>query len=338
MTKPIAVPTISLDRDPAVVGRDIDQTLRTVGFFQVVDHGVDAVVADVAWQAAHDFFDLPLADKLAVTRPEGGLYGYFPMLSESLSASLGGRFAGDIKESFNMGPGIQPHYTPVDDTEAAIFTANLWPAALGELRGAWEAQYAQMEALAGRLMNIFALGLDLPADFFESHINRAPSALRAINYPEQTETPEAGQLRAGAHTDYGTLTILRQEAGRAGLEVHDDITQVWVPIPPVEGALVINIGDLMARWTNDRWTSTLHRVVNPDAAQGSTASVTPGSPAASTRPGSQRRQSMPFFHNANYSTIVECLPSCLSAGEAPRYAPVMAGKHLAGKTTKSVAR
>ncbi|MFN4001365.1 isopenicillin N synthase family dioxygenase [Microcella sp.] len=325
MTPSIAVPTISLDRDPQVVGREFDETLRTVGFFQVVDHGVDPAVADAAWNAARAFFDLPLDDKLAVERPAGGLYGYFPMRSESLAASRGEATPGDLKESFNMGPGIRPSLSPVDETEAALFTANVWPAALPELQQTWQAYYAEMSALADRLMRVFALGLDLPADFFTPHIDASPSALRAINYPEQTHAPEPGQLRAGAHTDYGTLTILRQEAGRAGLEVHDAATDSWVPIPPTDGALVINIGDLMARWTNDRWTSTLHRVVNPDAAPGSTASA------------SQRRQSMPFFHNANYSTTVECLPSCLAAGELPRYEPVMAGPHLAGKSTKSVA-
>jgi len=325
MTASIAVPTISLDRDAALVGREIDETLRTVGFFQVVDHGVDPDVADAAWNTAREFFDLLLADKLAIERPPGGLYGYFPMLSESLAASRGDVTPGDVKESFNMGPGIRPSHTPVDETEAALFTANVWPQALPELQRAWQAYNAEMGALADRLMRMFALGLDLPADFFAPHIDASPSALRAINYPEQTRAPEPGQLRAGAHTDYGTLTILRQEAGRAGLEVHDEAAGSWLPIPPAEGALVINIGDLMARWTNDRWTSTLHRVVNPDAAPGSVAGA------------SQRRQSMPFFHNANYSTIVECLPSCLADGEAPRYEPVMAGPHLAGKTTKSVA-
>ena len=325
MSQAIVVPTISLDRDPAVVGREIDETLRTVGFFQIVDHGVDAAVADAAWQAAHAFFDLPLVDKLSVERPDGGLYGYFPMLSESLSASRGGRFAGDLKESFNMGPGIRHDHTPVDETEAAIFTANRWPDAFASLQQTWQKHYAEMGALANRLMRTFALGLDLEPDHFSPHIDHAPSALRAINYPQQTEAPEVGQLRAGAHTDYGTLTILRQQPGRAGLQVHDDATESWVAIPAVDAALVINIGDLMARWTNDRWKSTLHRVVNADAAPGS------------TEVDSLRRQSMPFFHNANYSAVIECLPSCVAAGEMPKYLPVMAGRHLAGKTAKSVA-
>lgn len=318
---PLEVPTISLDRDPAAVGREFDETLREVGFFQVVDHGIDGETADRAWNISREFFDLPLENKLEVVRPEGGLYGYFPMKSESLSASMGQKVPGDVKESFNMGPGIHPTHQPVDATEASLFSPNAWPTALPEMRDAWQAYFAQMSALAERLMRMFALGLELPADYFAPQIDRSPGALRAINYPEQTQPAEEGQLRAGAHTDYGTLTILRQETGRAGLEVRDEKSQAWVPIPPTEGAFVINIGDLMARWTNDRWTSTLHRVINPDA--GATTST--------------RRQSMPFFHNANYSAMVECLPSCLAPGETPKYEPVLAGPHLAGKSTRSVA-
>ena len=318
---PLAVPTISLDQDPQRVGREMDETLREVGFFQIVDHGVPDGVADRCWSVTRSFFDLPLDAKLAVERPEGGLYGYFPMLAESLARSLDAKAPGDLKESFNMGPGILAGHTPIDETEASLFSQNRWPAATPEMKAAWESYYAAMSALANRLMSIFALGLDLPADFFTDKTDRNPSALRAINYPEQALPPQDGQLRAGAHTDYGTLTILRQELGRGGLQVHDEKFDRWVDIPPIAGGYVINIGDLMARWTNDRWTSTLHRVVNPDA--GSTVST--------------RRQSMPFFHNANYSTVVECLPSSLAAGETPKHEPVLAGRHLAGKSHKAVA-
>ncbi|MBB5633059.1 isopenicillin N synthase-like dioxygenase [Cryobacterium mesophilum] len=320
MTTPLTVPTISIDRDPAVVGREFDEVLRNVGFFQIIDHGVPDDVADRCWNVSHSFFDLPLEAKLSVERPQGGLYGYFPMLAESLAQSRDGMAPGDLKESFNMGPGVVTGHTPVDETEAGLFSPNRWPAAMPELKPSWEDYYREMSALANRLMAMFAHGLDLPGDFFADKIDRSPSALRAINYPEQDAPPADGQLRAGAHTDYGTLTILRQELGRAGLQVRDDHSDSWVDIPPTAGAFVINIGDLMARWTNDRWTSTLHRVVNPDAGS-----------AVSTR-----RQSMPFFHNANYSTLVECLPSALAAGETPRYEPVLAGPHLAGKSHKAV--
>jgi isopenicillin N synthase-like dioxygenase len=178
-----------------------------------------------------------------------------------------------------------------------------------------------MEGLSARLMSMFALGLGLPSDYFAGRIDSSPGALRAIDYPEQALPPEEGQLRAGAHSDYGTLTILRQQVGRGGLQVYDEASESWVAVPAEEGAFVINIGDLMARWTNDRWTSTLHRVVNPDAG----AAV------------SKRRQSMPFFHNANYSAVIEAIPTCVAPGERPKYPAVLAGPHLAEKARLSVA-
>ena len=138
---------------------------------------------------------------------------------------------------------------------------------------------------------------------------------RAINYPARDTAPLPGQFRAGAHTDYGTLTILRQDAV-GGLEVLGPGGR-WVSVEPVPGAFVVNIGDLMARWTNDRWRSTLHRVVDPAAA-------------------AARRQSMPYFQNANWSAAVSCLPTCLQPGEKPRYEPVLAGPHLMGKFRRSV--
>jgi isopenicillin N synthase-like dioxygenase len=320
-TRRLIIPTIDISRDPAAVGHEIDETLRTVGFFQITGHGVPSDIADACWDASASFFDLPEPAKLAVERTPGGLYGYFPMRSEALAKSRGMDTPGDLKESFNMGPAHPPKHELVDADERALFSENHWPDALPDMRPAWEAYFAAMESLSERLMSIFALGLDLSADYFAPRIDSSPGALRAINYPEQALPPEDGQLRAGAHSDYGTLTILRQQVGRGGLQVRDEASESWVDVPAVEGAFVINIGDLMARWTNDRWTSTLHRVVNPD-----------GGAAVSTR-----RQSMPFFHNANYSAVIEAIPTCVKPGELPRYAPVLAGPHLAGKARRSVA-
>lgn len=321
MATQLEVPTISLDRDPAAVGREIDEVLRTVGFFQVVDHGVSDAVADRCWQLTRAFFDLPLDDKMPIARAEGGQFGYFPMLAESLANSLDAMDKGDLKESLNVSGGLAVGHTPVDATEASLFAVPRWPEALPGLQPAWQAYMGEMRTLADRLLSIFALGLGLPADYFADKVDRAPVSQRAINYPEQETAPDEGVLRAGAHTDYGTLTILRQELGRGGLQVHDPKTDAWIDIPSTPGALVINIGDLMARWTNDRWTSTLHRVINPDVGEQK----------------SNRRQSMPFFHNANYSQVVECLPNCEGPNGERRYAPVLAGPHLIEKATKAVA-
>ena len=313
------VPIIDISRDRDAVGAELDEVCRTVGFFQITGHGIDDGIAMRAWTAATRFFDLPLADKRRVTRPAADYpYGYIPVAGESLSQSMAGSAPPDLKEVFNIGPVTAPGHELTDPDEASVYSPNLWPAALPELREAWTAYYAAMRDLGSRLMSLFARGLGLPPAFFDDKIDQHPDALRAINYPERDDVPLPGQLRAGAHTDYGTLTILRQDAV-GGLEVLDHGGN-WTGVESVPGAFVINIGDLMARWTNDQWHSTLHRVVDP-----------PGEAAARAR-----RQSMPYFQNANWSAEIACLPTCLAPGEAPKYEPVLAGPHLMGKFRKSV--
>lgn len=310
------VPIIDISRDPDAVGAELDEVCRTVGFFQITGHGLADGAADQAWAAATSFFDLPLADKLSVMCPQAGYpYGYIPVAGESLSRSVAGSAPPDLKEVFNIGPVTAPDHAMTDPDEASVYSPNLWPTALPELREAWTTYYTAMSALGTRLMSLFARGLGLAPEFFADKIDQQPNALRAINYPERDEAPLPGQLRAGAHTDYGTLTILRQDAV-GGLEVLDAGGD-WAGVEAVPGAFVINIGDLMARWTNDQWRSTLHRVVDP---LGVVA----------------RRQSMPYFQNANWSAEVTCLPTCLAPGEKPRHGPVLAGPHLMAKFLKAV--
>jgi isopenicillin N synthase-like dioxygenase len=318
------VPIIDISRDGDAVGAELDEVCRTVGFFQITGHGIDDGIAMRAWTAATRFFDLPLGDKLSVMRPTADYpYGYIPVAGESLSQSMAGLAQPDLiappdlKEVFNIGPVTPPVHQMTDPDEASVYSPNLWPEALPELREAWTAYYATMRDLGSRLMSLFARGLGLPPGFFDGKIDQHPDALRAINYPERDDVPLPGQLRAGAHTDYGTLTILRQDAV-GGLEVLDRSGN-WAGVESVPDAFVINIGDLMARWTNDLWHSTLHRVVDP-----------PGEAARA------RRQSMPYFQNANWSAEIACLPTCVAAGEAPKYEPVLAGPHLMGKFRKSV--
>ena len=311
-----SVPVVDISADPRAVGAELDEICRSVGFFQVIGHGVPDEVAGPAWTMAARFFDLPLADKLSVARPCAGYpYGYIPMAGESLSQSVTGSAPPDLKEVFNAGPPAPlPRHDAAPDGGWS-YSPNLWPSALPGLEVAWTAYYAALGQLGNRLMSLFARGLGLPPGFFTPLIDESPNALRAINYPARDTPARAGQLRAGAHTDYGTLTLLRQDAV-GGLEVLD-ADGGWTDVTPVPGAFVINLGDLMARWTNDRWRSTLPGVVDP--------------PGAITR-----RQSMPYFMNANWSARIECLPTCLVPGERPRYEPVLAGPHLMAKFRRSV--
>jgi isopenicillin N synthase-like dioxygenase len=318
------VPVVDISADPAKTGAELDEICRTTGFFQVTGHGIDDGVAEAAWTVATRFFDLPLEDKLAVARPTPDYpYGYIPLAGESLSQSMASDPAAppDLKEVFSMGPPGRPGRAFADPGEAWSYSPNRWPDALPGLRPAWTAYYDAMRGLGNRLMSLFAWGLGLPPGFFAGKTGHGPNALRAINYPASLSQEHAGQLRAGPHTDYGTLTILRQDAV-GGLEVLDP-GGTWAGVEPVPGAFVVNLGDLMARWTNDRWRSTLHRVTDPPGAD------PPGAAQA-------RRQSMPYFQNANWSARITCLPSCLAPGEKPRYEPVLAGPHLMGKFRRSV--
>jgi len=163
-------------------------------------------------------------------------------------------------------------------------------------------------------MRVFALALDLPEHYFDSAIDDPISAMRMLNYPHTNVPPEPGQLRAGAHSDYGSLTILLADAAPGGLEIRSPEGK-WVAVPNLPGAFIVNIGDLMALWTNDRWVSTLHRVVNPSADSS----------------GSTRRQSFAFFHQPNWSAEISCIPTCLAAGERPKYAPARSGEYLMNK-------
>ncbi|MEE9428397.1 MAG: 2OG-Fe(II) oxygenase family protein, partial [Paracoccaceae bacterium] len=215
----------------------------------------------------------------------------------------------DLKESFNGGPAQTPPDMVDKDALAFCYLPTPWPDDDG-FQAAWQVYYAEMEQLAARIMQVFAVALKLDQRFFDSFIDAPVSALRALNYPAQDNPPEKGQQRAGAHTDYGSLTILLPEPGSEGLEVQM-ADGSWQPVPPIPGAFVINIGDLMQRWTNDRWRSTLHRVVVPPKAAG------------------KRRQSLAFFHQPNWGAQIGCLATCL--GQAAKYDPVLSGPYLMEK-------
>jgi len=308
------------------IAREVDEVCRRTGFLAVSGHGVPQEVIAHAWQAGRDFFDLRREEKLRVKMLyEGYPYGYSPLQAEALAQSLGDETPPDLKESFNIGPlelDARAHSVRAGDAvpDAAFrYAANLWPNRPVGFREAAADYYRALSRLAKQIMTIFTLALDLPENYFDPFVNDPISALRMLNYPHSPATPKPGQLRAGAHCDYGSLTVLLADAAPGGLEIRNPEGN-WIPIPVVPGAFIVNLGDLMARWTNDRWVSTLHRVVNPppDAA------------------GSTRRQSFAFFHQPNWDAEISCIPTCLAPGTAPKYEPVRSGEHLMNKFRRTV--
>lgn len=302
-----AIPIVDIapfrrDGDARVVA-DVAAAARDIGFFVVTGHGVSSAATDRIYRAARAFFDLPDAYKrtLVGTREFLGGVGFAPMGAEALAATQGMAAPGDIKESLNFGP---------------LLPGSVWPSA--ELRDAFSAYFTEMEQLAHMLRRIFCAAIGLPQDYFEADFVDHLSALRVINYPAQTETPAPGQLRAGAHTDYGFMTILRSEAVQGGLQVQRR-DGVWLDAPAVEGGYVINIADAFMRWTNDAWVSTPHRVANP--------------PAAAR--GSARRQSIPFFVNPSGRTQITCLPQFVPADQPAKYPPISFSDYIALKTAQA---
>jgi len=280
----------------------IGRACAETGFFAVTGHGVPRRVIDDLIAAAYQFFDLPAAEKLAVKRPRPEQNrGYIPPGDERLARLRGDETPPDLKELFAIGPFDLPD-TPYFTGPAAYpsFAANLWPDRPGSLRPALEAYWRALEGVAAALCHIFALALDLPPDFFAGRTDKHISQLRLMHYPPPRGTPLPGQLRAGAHSDLGMMTLIHSDNEIGGLEVRDRSGR-WVAARQRADAFTVNLGDLMMRWTNDRWQSTLHRVVNPDAGED----------------GRSRRLSIGMFYIPNYDAVIAPLPG---GGGPARYA------------------
>jgi isopenicillin N synthase-like dioxygenase len=311
------VPLIDLSRrhgpDSAGFADKVDAACRDIGFLIVTGHGVPPDLIRRMHAVTAKFFRLPEAEKHTLRVASGRIHGWTGPRQSYLADTLAPaeRRAPDWKEGFSVGPVD----TPPDLTcqEAPYFGRNLWPTRPEGFVETWEDYFREMERLADDLMAAFALALALPPDYFAQKIDRHITGLSAQFYPPQPAAPAAGQLRAGAHTDFGSLTILSTGDDPGGLQVHDDDGS-WQDIAAAPDTFVVNIGDLMAQWTNDRWVSTLHRVINPP-------------PAKAHLP----RQSIAFFHQPNWHAMVECLPGCGSASNLPRHLPITSGAHFERK-------
>jgi isopenicillin N synthase-like dioxygenase len=314
-TLDVPVIDISPFREPGSEGaRDavaaaVDRAARTVGFMQIVGHGVAQATLDAFVAALDAFFARDPAEKGAYRCPPGVNRGYTPPKAESLANSLGLASAADLFEAFNVG--VEHTDFPDLDLSPDDYEPNVWPDLPG-FRPAVEAWFAAAQGVAHIMVRVFGRALGLGEEYLARFDGHSVDVLRMINYrlPSVDMELEPEQVGMGAHTDYGIVTVLWAD-GMPGLEILDD-AGAWHPVQPAPGALLVNLGDAMARWTNDRWVSTLHRVVNPDE----------GEVAGS------RRQSVIFFHNPNYDAEIRCIPTCVEPGAEPKYEPITSGAHL----------
>ncbi len=301
-----SIPVIDLgpllaDPDHAPTAAAIGDACRSVGFLYVRNHGVPQDVVDAVFAAAHRFFDQPLDAKMAIHIKHSPHHrGYFPLFEENTDPTL----TADLKEGFDMALELGPE-DPHVRARVPLHGPNVWPTALPGFRPTLDRYYGAMRQLAERLMRAFAVALDLEPGFFAGKIDKPLAQLRLLHYPPQQGHVEARTLGCGAHTDYGCLTILAQDAA-GGLQLQNSAGE-WIAAPPIPGTFVVNLGDQMARWTNDIFAATPHRVINTSG---------------------RERYSVPFFFDPNFDALIECLPGCRPAGQPPRYAPIKAGEHL----------
>ena len=301
------------------VAAELDRACREVGFYIIVGHGVDLRLIEEVETVSRAFFDLPLEEKMKVHigNTAGGV-GYAAMGDVALAYTRGQVAPPDLNESFQI--------AKVDVTDEGYFRSeaargmipsNRWPEQPAALKDVYTKYYLRMGGLATDLMRLSAFALHLPETYFDDKIDRHISRLNIRLYPEQKTAPLPGQLRAAAHTDYGTVTILKPGDTVGGLQVADRDGN-WHDVPTVLRSFVINQGDLMARWTNDQWLSTLHRVANPPE----------------EAKGGSRRLSIVFFHHPNYDAVVSCLPTCVEPGAAPKYEPITVSEYYSMKKSQ----
>ena len=299
----MAIPLIDVSGDAP---RAWDGAMRRYGFALIAGHGIDEGLQQRLYDFAQSFFARPLDEKLRLSFAERGRgQGYLPLRSEVVGSGRDAQALPDLCESLTFANPRFDAAAPDNALDARLYAANLWPDDMPGLRETVEAYFAAGRDLALRLMSLSARALDLPSDFFARFFDRMELNLRCVLYPDQPEGARPHELRYGPHTDFSGFTILKQDNAPGGLQVKaaDD----WIDVTPVPGTFVINAGDLIQRWTNDRWISNVHRVVNP-----------PGDRTTGTR-----RLSIVLFTGPNSDARIACLPGC---GEA-KYPPILAGLH-----------
>ena len=325
------IPLISLKdfaslslREKTAISTKISVGLKKSGFFVCADHGVSKESIDQLQETANGFFDLPVAEKTkSKSTVSGSPRGYIPYGVETLSATDGRLAPPDIKEGYGIGPyWVDELQAPsIAENRPSTYTKNTWPPRPENFKAVVLRYYREMEGLTAKLMELFALGMNLEPSFFVEKFKRHNSTLRLLHYPAQDQPPAPGQLRAGEHTDYGALTILLPQTGQGGLQVLKPNGR-WEEVSAPAGAFVINIGDLMMTWSNDQWVSNRHRVVNPPLDAGAAA----------------RRLSIAYFCNPEDSLMIECIPTCCSELSPAKYPPIQAGLYRAKKIQLSQQR
>ncbi|MFT4268517.1 MAG: 2OG-Fe(II) oxygenase family protein [Xenophilus sp.] len=289
---------------------ELFQALSTIGFAYIGGHGVRPEVREAAFAASREFHASPLAKKqsLAINAFHRGYMGM--ATSTIVTSSVAKVTRPNLSESLML-----MHELPPDDpgllAGLPMQGLNQWPDWLPGFKPAMQAYTAQVDALGRHIVRLIALSLDLPATALDHHFENPTTFLRALHYPPQPPLAD-DQMGSAPHTDYGIITLLAQDDS-GGLQVRPRGGD-WIEAPPIPGTYVLNVGDMLARWTNERFVSTPHRVINRNGGD---------------------RYSLPYFLDPSMHAVIECLPTCTGPGNPPKHPPVRYGDYLLDRLNRN---
>ena len=288
------------DRDPEGFAGKLGRSFEEYGFAIIADHGIPQDLIDDAEAKAKAYFALPDEAKRAYAIPGGGgARGYTPFGIETAK----GATAHDLKEFWHVGREL-----PAGHRFRDVMSDNIWPSEIPGFKDTFLNLYDAFDEAGLKILSAIARYLDLDPQYFDATVENGNSVLRLLHYPPQ-EANTGGHIRAGAHEDINTITLLLG-AEEAGLELLTKDGR-WIPVSPKPGELVVNIGDMLQRLTNGVMRSTSHRVVNPAPERKSHA-----------------RYSMPFFLHFHPEFMIEALPATVPAGEQPKWPPISSHDYL----------
>lgn len=303
------------EADRNELATEVDEALKWLGFLVVVNHKIESSVFADCRQACKTFFHYSSEEK-SVVKTSGETYrGWIGEGGESNAATYGIDTPPDLKETYAFGT-IDPVDEQLRLKYPNSYAPNSWPAQPADFESVATRFWRAAKGLAEELLELMALALRLPGDTLTKEC-QATTGSGTFNWywPYTKGSASEGQYRIGPHTDFGSLTILDRQPGVGGLQVKND-AGVWIDAPVVEGSLIVNTGDLLRQWTNDRWCSNEHRVLPPSA-------ETPD----------EELISLVFFHEPDADALIVPLSTCVSDENPARYAPVLSDDYLKAKYT-----
>ena len=286
------------------LGKKISRACEEIGFFYVKNHGIpDSVISD-AQRVSKGFFEQGEGvKKLIEVSSSSSNRGYIPLYGEKNSSVA----KGDLKETFDMSVEVDED-DPLCQLKGGLYGPNQWPESPRDFKAVMMVYFEEMTGLSRTLYDAFAQSLGLKPQFFSRYLSKPLDICRLLQYPPQEEVLDEEQIGTGAHSDFDCFTILWQDANGGLQALRRD--GIWIDALPIPNTLLVNVGDMLQRWTNGKFVSTVHRVIN--------------------RSGNERN-SMVFFAAPDYETVIDCIPSCLESGEVPKHQPVTSGEYIVSR-------